>query len=478
MKTREQPPGWRCRLAAGTELRRLDGRHFLVCDRPLTVLEVREPARRLLARLPPGEEVKLPPRPPLELRFLLRLADLGLLQMRPAAGAWPSVSIVVPVRDRPAQLAACLASLDRLRYPGGRPEVIVVDDGSVRAATVPAGVRLVRLPRSLGSAGARNAGAAVSRAALLAFVDSDCTAEPGWLKALVPELADPSVAAAGGRILPMATGGWLERYEAVRSPLDLGEAAASVRPRQPVPFLVTANLVVRRSDFEALGGFDPGLRRGEDVDLCWRLAAAGRRLVYQPAGHVRHAHRGSLRGFLATRAGYAASEAALLRRHPDNRRWLGFSAGMGALVAGGLGAMLGRSRLLGAGCLALGLETAATAAGLRRLGVPAERSVPALLRGQASTLHHAARQLTRYYGLGAAVVALSSGRSRRRLLAVLLAAELVPAMVDWRRRRPSLSLPAFLAAHALDDAAYQFGLIQGCVRERTLAPLGVELGWR
>src|SRR2546423_14411485 len=129
MKTPEQPPGWRCRLAAGTELRRLDGRHFLVCDRPLTVLEVREPARRLLARLPPGEEVTLPARPARELRFLLRLADLGLLRMRPAAAAWPSVSIVVPVRNRPDQLAACLASVDGLRYPGRRPEVLVVDGG-------------------------------------------------------------------------------------------------------------------------------------------------------------------------------------------------------------------------------------------------------------------------------------------------------------------------------------------------------------
>src|SRR5439155_20394909 len=120
-------------------------------------------------------------------RFLRRLADLGLLQMRPAATAWPSVSIVGPVRDRPAQLAACLASLDALRHPGRRPEVIVVDDGSAPAAAVPAGVRLVRLPRSLGPAAARNAGAAVSGSALLAFLDSDCTAEPGWLEALVPE---------------------------------------------------------------------------------------------------------------------------------------------------------------------------------------------------------------------------------------------------------------------------------------------------
>ncbi|HKF75276.1 MAG TPA: mycofactocin biosynthesis glycosyltransferase MftF [Candidatus Dormibacteraeota bacterium] len=467
--------GWRCRLVAGARLRTRQGRHFLVCGAPLAVLELRERGRRLLASLPPGEEVTIPEPPGPELRLLHRLAGLGLLDLRPAPARWPDVSIVVPVRDRAAELDTCLRSLRRVRYPGAPPRVVVVDDGSRRPVTAPAGVRVVRLDRPVGPGRARNAGAALCTTELLAFLDSDCRAEPGWLEALVPELGDPAVAAAGGRVLPERERSWLERYEAVRSPLDLGAIAAPVRPRRPVPYLVTANLVVRRAVFDAIGGFDPEMDPGEDVDLCWRLAAAGHRLVYRPEAAVRHAHRGALPDFITTRARYAGSEAVLLRRHPGNGRWLGFSPGLGALVAGGLGVLLGRPGLLAAGGLALGLEVAAAAGKLEGLGVPRRRAAAALLRGQAGSLYHAARQLTRYYGLGAALVALSWRPARMRLGPALAAAALAPAVADWYRLRPRLSLPAFLAAHLLDDAAYQYGLLRGCLRERSAAALGVEV---
>ncbi len=433
---------------------------------------------RLLARLPAGVDVTLSGLRPAELRFLRRLAELDLVDVRPAweGASWPSVTVVVPVRDRPEPLAACLASLDRLRYPAGRLAVVVVDDGSARPPAVPPGVRLVRLAEPRGPAAARNAGAAGRRSDLLAFVDSDCTVEPGWLEALVPELADPDVAAAGGRVLPASAGSWLERYEAVRSPLDLGAAPASARPRRPVPFLVTASLVVRRAAFEAAGGFDPGLRLGEDVDLCWRLAAAGHRLVYRPEAAVRHRHRGRVTAFAATRAAYAGSESPLLRRHPGNGRWLGVSAGMGAALLGIAGGLLGQPAPLAAGGLAMGLEVVATAGRLEALGLPRRRSAAALLRGQANCLYHVGRQLVRYYGLPALALALAAGRARRRRLLLGVAIATVgPAVADWRRLRPALSFPAFLAASVLDDAAYQCGLLAGCLRERSPRALAVEL---
>jgi len=466
---------WRCRLAAGVRLCRSGSRAFVVCERPLTVLEVRAPALRLLTRLPPGREVVLPPPRPAELRLLRHLADSGLLDLIPVAGAPPAVCVVVPVRDRPDELADCLRSLEAVRHPRELLQIVVVDDGSARPVVVPDGVELVRLPRSVGPAGARNAGARRARGDLLAFLDSDCTADPGWLEALVPELADPAVAAAGGRVAAAAERSWLERYEAVRSPLDLGPKRTTARPGRPVPYLVTANAVVRRADFEAAGGFDPTMRWGEDVDLCWRLHDAGRLLVYQPAGLVRHRHRGAVRAFVATRASYAGSEVALLARHPGGGRWLGFSPGMAAAVLGGAGALLGRRRLLLAGALALAAETAATAGQLRPLGVPARRAVPALLRGQAAGLYWAARQLIRYYGAPAAVAALSSGRARQRILVTLVALAAGPALADWRRLRPRQGVLAFLGASLLDDLSYQFGLLLACASARTLVPLRVTL---
>ena len=466
---------WRCRLAEGVSVRRAGGRAFVVSERPLAVLEVRPPAVRLLGRLAPGEEVTLDATAPSELRFVRRLAALGLLELRPAASDWPPVTVIVPVRNRPRELAGCLGSLARVYYPASL-EVVVVDDCSDPPAAVPEGVRLIRLRHPIGPAGARNAGAAQSHTELVAFLDSDCVAEPDWLESLVPELADPAAAAAGGRVLPASERTWLERYEAVRSPLDLGPTPAAARPQARVPYLVTANLVVRRSAFEAVGGFDPALRCGEDVDLCWRLHSAGHRLAYQPASRVRHRHRGDPGAFVRTRAAYAASETSLLRRHPRNGRWLGFSPGMGVALLAAVSAVLGRPHLLLAGGLAMGVEVAATTRKLRSLGVPSRTSAPALVRGQASGFYHTGRQVARYYGLPATLLALAlKGRRRRSALLATVAAGLAPAIVDWWRLRPRLPLPAFLAASLLDDAAYQAGLLMGCLRQRSLAALAVEL---
>ncbi|MBO0685533.1 MAG: mycofactocin biosynthesis glycosyltransferase MftF, partial [Candidatus Dormibacteraeota bacterium] len=322
---------------AGVRLLQDRGRSFLVSEQPLVVVEVGQRGHRLLEPARDGAELSAPSAT--EVRFLARLRELGLVEFRPVLGTEPpQVSVVIPVKDRPEQLAACLRSLRRLSYPPDRLEVIVADDGSAAPVPAPPGVRVLRSERSAGPAAARNLGARGAGGELLAFLDSDCAAAPDWLQELVPEFADPEVAAAGGRVLAAREWTWLERYEAARSSLDLGPRYAQVRPRHPVSYLVTANLVVRRAEFERLGGFDAELQGGEDVDLVWRLVAAGRRVVYQPRGQVRHRYRPQLADFLSTRAFYAASEAPLLRRHPGNGRFVGFSPGMAAFLLGGLAA--------------------------------------------------------------------------------------------------------------------------------------------
>ena len=467
----EHRTAFRCRLSPGTRLERRGERHLLLRERPPAVVELGEAGARLLEAVREGRTLT-PSRE--EVGLLHRLAFLGLVELRPVPESWPKVTVVVPVRDRPRQLATCLASLRRLRYPSDRLEVVVVDDGS-REPPWSGPARMVRLPAPRGPAAARNAGAGQARGEVLAFLDSDCRAEEDWLRELVTELAGPGVAAAGGRVLAAREGSWLERYEAVRSPLDLGAHPARVLPGGPVPYLVAACLAVRRADFVAVGGFDERLRHGEDVDLCWRLVARGRGVVYQPLAVVRHEHRGRLGDFALTRARYAASEAALLRRHPEGRRWLGLSPGAAAALAGTLAALFGRGRPAALGGLALAVETAVGVRRLGGLGIPPRPALGALAAGQATGLYHLSRQLCRYYGLPALGLALTAGRSRRRLLLGLGAAALLPGLADWWRLRPSLSPPVFAAASLLDDLAYQAGLWLGCLRERTLAPFLVEL---
>ena len=107
----------------------------------------------------------------------------------------PLVSVVIPVMDRATELRRCLASLRRISYPASKLEVIVVDDGSrddSAAVAEELGATVVSSGgRGQGPAVARNRGAAVARGELLAFIDSDCTASPGWLADLVDRFRDP-----------------------------------------------------------------------------------------------------------------------------------------------------------------------------------------------------------------------------------------------------------------------------------------------
>ena len=117
---------------------------------------------------------------------------------RPGGPEPDEVTAVIPVRDRPAELARCLAGLDGMR-------VIVVDDGSadraaVAAAAAAAGALCLRRDRCGGAGAARNTGLAAVRTPLVAFVDSDCVPRPGWLSPLLRHFADPAVGAVAPRI--------------------------------------------------------------------------------------------------------------------------------------------------------------------------------------------------------------------------------------------------------------------------------------
>ena len=145
----------------------------------------------------------------------------------------------------PAALSTCLRSAD----PGtaGCP-VVVVDDGSAEpseVAAVAAGARLLRHERARGPAAARNAGLRAAGTELVAFLDSDCVPEAGWLERLAGHLTDPRVGP--GRSGPMTSdprspqehrrpdrwkrSGLRCLCEAVRRPRWRARPAAASRPR-------------------------------------------------------------------------------------------------------------------------------------------------------------------------------------------------------------------------------------------------------
>lgn len=227
----------------------------------------------------------------------------------------PFVSVVVCARNAAATLDDCLQSIARLRYPCY--ETIVINDGSTDATPVIArryaGVRVVNVPGG-GLALARNTGAALARGEIVAYTDADVRVDPDWLTYLVRPFRRPDVVAAGGpNVVPpddprMAQ--CVARAPGAPTHVMLDDEIAEHVPG--------CNLAIRRDALQAIGGFNPiFLRAGDDVDVCWRLQAAGGRVAFAPAALVWHHHRASIRAYWRQQVGYGEGERWLRPLHPE-----------------------------------------------------------------------------------------------------------------------------------------------------------------
>jgi len=398
-----------------------------------------------------------------------RLIDAALVHPeRPARRVRAGeVDVVIPVRDDLTGLEAALRVVSRT--PSIR--VTVVDDGSSDASSVARiarahEARLVRHDLPLGPGGARNAGLRTASAPLVAFLDADALPGTDWLEALVPFFDDPAVGAVAPRVRGPFGPSLKERFEASASPLDLGDQPGVVRPGAAVPFVPAAALVTRR---EAIGdGFDPSLRTGEDVDLVWRLVAAGWQVRYEPAVVVTHAARATWRGWIAQRFSYGLSAAPLEARHGDAAAPLRADprvlATLGLLLAGRPRAAAG---LLSwsAASLAHQLEGVTTRGGSES----AARQLAA--RGTALAAPGLARSAFRTYGPLLIAAAVAIPPVRRPIVALTATAT---AVRWWRAGRPT-PRAAFVALSLADDLAYGAGVLTGAARSRRLGALRPRL---
>ncbi|MHB8465296.1 MAG: glycosyltransferase [Acidimicrobiales bacterium] len=372
-----------------------------------------------------------------------RLLDADMAVPIPSCGsvALGDIAVVIPARNAAASLTRLFDSL-----PTGVGEVVVADDGSVDETANVARARGARVVPvgGRGPSAARNCGLRAVRAPMVLLVDADTVVEQSAVALLGAHLADPAVAVVAPRIAGLAGRGGgrglVARYEAARSPLDVGALAGRARRGSRLTFVPSAALLVRREAVLEVGGFDEELQTGEDTDLCWRLDREGWVVRYEPAGLVYHEHRERLASMLRRRVEYGRPYAALGRRHPG---------GFVAVTRPAQPVM--PSRLTRAGVLRVDVDRI----------VARERIVAAR-----SVLFAA----TQPWLPALTALAVMSGRVRRLLVATLLARHLG----DWQRSgRPTGPL-AWVALRTADDMAFAVGVWLSAIEARSPAPLSIR----
>lgn len=226
------------------------------------------------------------------------------------------LTVAVPTLGRPDELARCLAGLAACDAPPGGFEVVVASGcPDPRVADVVARARLERVELLEGDSGrpdGRNRAVAVARGDVIAFTDDDCVPDRGWLLALHTALGRVPSALVGGRILDAVGNVWAQAADVA---LNAAYDHFAREPDDPAAFFGTNNLALRRSTFEALGGFDPRFRHAaEDRDLCDRARRRGHDLIHVGSAVVRHHRALTLSGLLAQQHGYGRGATALRRK--------------------------------------------------------------------------------------------------------------------------------------------------------------------
>lgn len=197
----------------------------------------------------------------------------------------PKFSIIIPVLNGEKVIGRCLEALTQLHYPREAFEVIVVDNGStdgtldaVRRHSSELNLTILRHPGAQIS-GLRNLGAKTAQGDILAFLDSDCIVAPAWLSRAAALLPPDRHRVIGSYYLIPENSSWVARaWYADQTRNKSGR----------VPYVPSGDLLLYRSAFLALGGFDETLETNEDYEFCQRAGRGGLETMAFPEIGVIH----------------------------------------------------------------------------------------------------------------------------------------------------------------------------------------------
>lgn len=213
-------------------------------------------------------------------------------------GNAPTITVVVCTRNRADRLGVALGSLAHLQTDARFSyEVLVVDNGSTDntpavveriASTFPVTLRRV-LEERPGVASARNRGVAEAFGEWIAFFDDDQAADPRWLAELLALAGRKGVRCVGGQVrLKLPPGVNRDLSPVCRMLLGCSVDMPAERRYTPSCTPGAGNMMVHRTVFAEVGGFDETRSRGEDTDLFVRMCNAGIDAWYSPDAPIDH----------------------------------------------------------------------------------------------------------------------------------------------------------------------------------------------
>lgn len=229
----------------------------------------------------------------------------------PGLEAQVDISIIIPVFNKWNLTRACLTSVVQTSVGNGVVyEILLADDGSTDETTGASeffpGLRVVKTPKNMGFLRNCNNAAQHARGRYLLLLNNDTVVLPGWLDRLYRTIEeDSSIAIAGSKLLypdehiQEAGGGLLSDADGVSVGRWrwVGEQNFPVRRHDPLfnirretDYISGASILVRKSFWDSVGGFDERYKNAycEDSDLAMMARSKGLRVVYEPGSEVIH----------------------------------------------------------------------------------------------------------------------------------------------------------------------------------------------
>ena len=226
------------------------------------------------------------------------------------------ISVIIPAYNAEKTVVQCIQSLLHQTIPSDKYEIILVNDGSTdrtEEVTKSLGVKYF-YQSNQGPATARNKGVALAHGDIILFTDSDCITERNWIEEMIKPFNDPDVVGVKGR--------YKTRQKEIISrfaQLEFEERYCLLEKHKYIDFVDTYSAGFRKEVFLAVRGFDPSFphANNEDVDLSYRLAQKGYRMVYNSKAVLHHQHPTSLLEYLKLKFWRGYWRFIVYRQYPE-----------------------------------------------------------------------------------------------------------------------------------------------------------------